>query len=156
MLPLSTRVSLFSYTPAEHRLFNELMLSPKARKWDLMAKEFKARADGVNIFCKLPAQLKKRCGQWEKNSRIKAFASRLRAPYTALVRQLGAPQPIAPPNSEIPVPPKPANVGEVNEQGLRQFVPPISAPQQKAPVKVATTARGKCHFPFNLQRNFGN
>jgi hypothetical protein len=73
---------------SEIRIFTEFMLEnrPTMANFKLLAKAFKDKANGIDIFPKLPSMLKSYYNQWEKNCGIKTAEKSLIPDVDALLR----------------------------------------------------------------------
>jgi hypothetical protein len=61
---------------------------PTTTKLKELAKPFKAKADGIEIFPKLVSQLKTYCWQWKSNNAIRLVEARMREPYQVSLKRL--------------------------------------------------------------------
>ena len=130
---------LESRTAREYQIQNLFFLgtpSTTLPNFKALAKLFKEKHNGVDIFPKLPSQLQTSFQQWKQTNLIKVGMRKMKEAYETLLhrltlrRVLGANIPFR--REEIHAFTDPD--ANRNEWALQQFVPPLAAPMQAEPL----------------------
>ena len=126
---------------------------PKMSDIQRLCRTFKSESNGVNVFPKLPSQIKPAIKQWKANEEITALKLQAGESYTELLQHLKG--------QTVSLEPPPENPGEsagqqsavskLQETSLRRLppphVPPLCAPTQNQAVPTESVAQTcRCAF----------